>query len=121
MVVVAFDQVDPSNLLATMAGRDERAPMVRQIGDGRVRAARNNIEARLVQAAAPDLPLLLATRCGASGRLSIRAAYATGADLVDLTCPPRSLGLVVHSAVEVPVGNAAAGAGCLTEQMRHDP
>ena len=47
MVVVAFDQVDPSNLLATMAGRDEPAPMVRQIGDGRVRAARNNIEARL--------------------------------------------------------------------------
>ena len=69
LVAVAFDPMHLSRLLGTAAGRPGRALVVRQISDGRVRAASHDTQAKLELGAAPSHPVVQAARQAAAGRL----------------------------------------------------
>ena len=70
LVVVGFDPMHLSHVLATVAGRPERVLNVRRLSDGLVRAASHDTAARLAGSPMPDHPVVTAARQAASGRLT---------------------------------------------------
>ena len=69
MIAVGFHPMQLSQLPNAASGSPERSLVIRQINDGRVRAASHHTESRLSAGTMPDHPVVLAARQAQAGRL----------------------------------------------------